>query len=73
MQVSEVQKYIGRKGKIYSNGLTILVKIKDIKERWGQTRYLVTPLSGTGEIWVENIRIEEETKKEKSRGTRRKI
>jgi hypothetical protein len=62
VKVSEVKGFIGRIGYIYLSGLRINVKIIDIKERWGRTRYLVKPVDGDGEIWVENIRISEDNK-----------
>lgn len=35
------------------NGLTIDVRILDNKSSYGNERYLVTPLKGTGQIWVD--------------------
>jgi len=36
-------------------GLKIKVKILDYKSSYGNDRYLVTPVEGSGEVWVENI------------------
>jgi hypothetical protein len=62
MLVRELNEFIGKNGLIELSGLIIRVNIKNVKERWGKTRYLVTPLAGSGEIWVENIRIDVEEK-----------
>ena len=34
-----------------SFGVDMLVK--DVKQAWGQTRLLVSPINGTGEAWVD--------------------
>jgi len=34
------------------NGLKIEVTTIDFKTAWGNTRFLITPVAGTGEIWV---------------------
>jgi hypothetical protein len=36
-------------------GFTIKVKILDYKNSYGRDRWLVTPVEGSGEAWVENI------------------
>ncbi len=36
-------------------GFEIWVEIKDFKQSYGRDRWLVTPASGKGEAWVENI------------------
>lgn len=46
---------LGKKGTIRLGGLTIEVEIQDVKVSYGRNRYLVSPLSGAGEIWVESI------------------
>jgi hypothetical protein len=35
------------------NGLSFRVSIKDIKRSYGCTRYLVAPIDGSGETWVQ--------------------
>lgn len=50
-----LNKWYHKKVHINMNGLTISVIILDIKERWGRTRFLVSPETGSGEIWVENF------------------
>lgn len=55
MQVREVQALIGKTASIKLDGLWVQVRILDIKYTWGRTRYLITPVAGGGEKWVENV------------------
>jgi hypothetical protein len=48
-------------GSIQHKGLTIDVHILNTKRSYGNVRYLVTPVSGYGEQWTENVIILEET------------
>lgn len=34
------------------NGLTIDVTIEDVKLSWGQVKYSIKPVSGSGSIWI---------------------
>ena len=36
-------------------GLVVEVTVIDVKNSYGRDRYLISPVSGTGEIWVEAI------------------
>ena len=36
-------------------GFTIIVEILDFKQSYGRNRWLVKPVSGQGEAWVENV------------------
>lgn len=60
--IKEIEQYVAfskihgfKTGTINLGGLRIGVVIKDVKERWGKLRFLVEPIRGTGEIWVENV------------------
>lgn len=47
-----------------TNGLAIEVIVKDIKQAYGRIRYLIAPVSGQGEVWVEELfNIDEEIRK----------
>lgn len=35
--------------------LLIDVKVLEEKTEWGRKQYLITPLKGSGEIWVRNL------------------
>ena len=58
-QANELAADIGKTGRVHDgDGLTFEVKIIDAKQSYGRLRYLVTPISGTGERWVENVTID---------------
>ena len=54
----EIEKYVGKTGTIVLNGLTIRVKIQDVKNSYGRDRYLITPIEGAGVVWVESVSLE---------------
>jgi len=56
--MKELMQSIGKKGTITAGGLRVNVKVLDVKQSYGRDRYLVTPLSGTGEVWVESITLQ---------------
>jgi len=39
-------------------GLTVKVKVLDVRQRWNVLDALVTPVSGSGEKWIEARRLE---------------
>jgi hypothetical protein len=41
----------------YTEGLKVPVTVKDAREVYGRTDYLVTPIGGSGEKWVEAYRV----------------
>jgi len=47
-------QYINAEALYRSNGLSIKVKITDVKCTWGRMRYCITPVNGHGVTWVEN-------------------
>ena len=54
----KIDKYVGKKAFISClNAIKVEVTIMDIKERWGRLRYLVSPTSGDGSVWVESLSI----------------
>lgn len=38
-------------------GITVLVEILDVKQSYGKTRWLVKPVNGEGDAWVEAVSI----------------
>lgn len=48
---------VGKRGTIEANGLTINVKILDYKTAYGKERWLVAPVSGSGQVWVQTVTI----------------
>jgi hypothetical protein len=53
----KIQQFVGKKGIIIASGLTVNVKILDYKTAYGKERWLVTPVSGAGEVWVQSVDI----------------
>lgn len=51
----ELSKLINKKVQVHIGGLLVDVTITDIKRSYGKTRYLVAPVSGTGNVWTEKI------------------
>ena len=50
------QRYKGEVGTVAMEGLTVGVKITDVRVRFGHLDLLVKPLNGSGERWVEQHR-----------------
>ncbi len=60
MTAVEAARIVGKVGRVSREGLGVEVRILDVKESYGRTRYLVTPVAGTGAVWVEYVRLENE-------------
>lgn len=58
MTTAEALQLLGRTGEITTGGLVVNVTVVDVKVSYGRTRYQVQPLSGTGLVWVENVRLD---------------
>ena len=52
-----IEKYVGKDARIFVGGLTVDVEVKDVKVSYGKERYLVSPLSGIGQVWVESLKV----------------
>lgn len=62
--IREVTKNMEKLGQIIVKGLSVNVRILDLKTAYNKKRYLVTPSSGNGEIWVDTVySIHEEARK----------
>lgn len=55
--MKEKMKLIGKKAIISTGGLKVNVKVLDYKQTYGHERWLVSPVSGDGKVWVEKILI----------------
>ena len=55
MKTKEIFEKVGKEATITINGLTIIVKVKDAKFAYGKARFLVTPKSGKGEVWMQDV------------------
>ena len=51
------KKAVGEVGILSMEGLDVGVKIADTRYRFGHIDYLVKPLNGKGEVWVERHRV----------------
>lgn len=55
MKLSDYAKYIGKIAKLsYHPALVFDVKILDVKQSYGNIRFLVEPVSGSGSAWVQD-------------------
>jgi hypothetical protein len=52
-----IKSYVGKKGLVIMRGLVVYVTIKDVKKTYGRDRYLITPVMGSGEKWVEKVEL----------------
>lgn len=50
--IIEYMFLVGKTGTIEQGGLVIQVKISDVREMWGRLQALVSPVSGSGSVWV---------------------
>ena len=50
-----VSEYVGKKGYVYLEGLKVEVEILDVKNSYGNTRFLIKPVAGEGEVWKEQV------------------
>lgn len=55
MSYKENSKMIGKKATVSVGGLDVAVKILDYKFSYGRDRWLVTPIAGAREIWIETV------------------
>jgi hypothetical protein len=57
MSVKELSKAIDTTALLTEGGLSFPVLIKDAKIAYGTARYLVSPVGGKGEVWVNQDRV----------------
>lgn len=57
MKLAEMAKLIGQEGLLRTDGLQVAVKVLDIKQAYGNTRFKVTPVNGSGIITVDSGRV----------------
>jgi len=60
MTTKDLVQYIGKEGYVNYYDLRINIKVLDVKMAYGRTRFQITPLSGSGEEWVEGVKFNEE-------------
>lgn len=57
MTTTQAQELIGKTATISYGSISFLVVVLDTKQAWGETLYLIEPVSGYGKTWVKNIKI----------------
>ena len=57
MTMLESQKIIGARALLRVEAFSVMVEVMDVKQAYGNTRYLVEPIGGHGEAWVDKSRI----------------
>jgi len=57
MSVYEEAKAVGTIAYLAIDGLQVQIKVLDIKYAYGNTRYVVTPTTGTGTVTVDSSRV----------------
>lgn len=50
--LKEMMKFIGKEVSYNIHGLTVQVKVIDIRQAYGRIDYRITPINGKGNIWV---------------------
>ncbi len=50
--VTSLAALVGRRGTVRGGVFDIEVRVLDIKQAYGETRYLVEPIAGKGKGWV---------------------
>lgn len=58
MSTLELSQYIGKQGLLLSDKLRFGVFVQDAKLAYGNVRFQVTPVSGTGMVWVDSNRVQ---------------
>ncbi len=60
MTLGTYAAYIGKRATVtFDGGFAFECTISDVKQSYGNTRYLVTPVAGTGTNWVDSSRVKE--------------
>jgi len=62
MTARETLELIGRTGILHQGELGVGAEVRDAREAYGRTDYLVVPIAGTGSTWVsaERVTLDEE-------------
>lgn len=55
---ARVQKrFVGKQGRIVLNSLSVEVTISEVRNRYGNVDALVSPIAGSGKVWVRADRL----------------
>jgi hypothetical protein len=65
MTAKQQAELIGKTGHIITEsrrdsvGLSVDVRIVDVRQAYGKTQFQITPLSGNGLVWIDDFRFTE--------------
>lgn len=51
MTAREAKQLLGKVGSLDLGGLSVNVKILDVREAYGRVDFLVEPVAGSGQVW----------------------
>lgn len=51
MTAREAKQLMGKTGSLELGGLSVSVKILDVRESYGRVDFLVSPVAGSGQVW----------------------
>jgi N-glycosylase/DNA lyase len=54
--MNDISKKIGKTAEVKLKTLVFKVKILDYKFSYGRDRWLVAPVAGSGQMWIENVK-----------------
>lgn len=54
MTAHDLSRYVGLEVLWTTGSIDVLCKILQVKKAYGRTRYLITPLSGSRSMWVQD-------------------
>lgn len=57
MSLASIASNIGRTATLRTSDFSVAVTVKDAKLAYGNVRYLVTPVMGSGETWADDSRV----------------
>lgn len=57
MSIAKLAQAIGKQALLRTEGFMVHVTINDVKQSYGNVRYYVTPVSGSGSAWVDESRV----------------
>ena len=57
MTLATLAQLIGQTAYLRTESFQVKVTICNVKQAYGNTRYYVTPVNGTGEAWVDETRL----------------
>lgn len=55
MRVAELMEYLGKIGLVYYGDMQVEVRVKDIQYKFGRPSFLVEPIAGEGQMWLEHV------------------